>query len=167
MKTRGQMKIMQMSFMILGVFLFFVLVGLFFLAITLKDFRNDAGELAREQAISSIEIIAGMSELNYDPQDSMVLDKDKLRVLAGGLGEDYAELWPVASIEAFKVYPAFSEKIECPGSGCNYYNIYSDSNQDDIEKFSAYVSICERVREFGSVYDKCEIGKLSVGVEIR
>lgn len=169
----GQMKIMQMSFMIIGVFFFFVLVGLFFLTIMFKDVRGGAEELARAQAISSIEIVAGMPELNYDARDSMTIDEDKLRVMSsrddsgdpsGGFGVVYEEFWPVASLEIYKVYPMFDSIVECPASDCNYYNIY-DSGQRDVEKFSSYVSICKRVREFGSVYDRCEIGKIVVGVK--
>jgi len=160
----GQMKIMQMAFMIVGVFFFFVLVGLFFLGIVFKDVRGGAEELAREQAISSIEVIASMSELSYDSRDSMVVDEDKLRALKRGLGDEYERFWPIASLEVYKVYPAFDSVVKCPGAGCNYYEIY-DSGQRNVEKFSSYVSICKRVKEFGSVYDKCEIGKMVVGVK--
>jgi hypothetical protein len=165
MKTKGQMKIMQMMFMILGVFFFFVLVGLFFLAITLKDIRGGAEELAREQAISSIEIIAGMSELSYGDGNSMSVDEDKLRVLIEGLGDEYEEFWPIASLEVYKAYPMFSSPVECPSANCNHYDIY-DSGQRNVEKFSSYVSICKRVREFGTPFDRCEIGKMVVGMKI-
>ena len=157
---------MQMSFMIIGVFFFFVLVGLFVMGIMFGDVRSGAEELAREQAISSLETIASMPELSYGARDSMTVDEDKLRVMSGGFGVTYEEFWPIASLEVYKVYPAFSEVVKCPGAGCNYYDIY-DSGQKNIEKFSSYVSICERTREFGSVYDRCEIGKIVVGVRIQ
>jgi hypothetical protein len=160
------MKIMQMSFMIIGVFFFFVLVGLFFLAIAFKDIKSGAGELAREQAISSLEIIAAMPELSYDARDSMAVDEDKLRILASGFGANYENFWPIASIEVYRVYPAFDKIVKCPSVDCNYYNLY-DSGQKDIEKFSSYVSICRRVKELGSTFDRCEIGKIVVGVKIR
>ncbi len=163
-EMKGQMKIMQMSFMIIGVFLFFILVGLFFFRITLKDVRSGADSLAKEEAISSIMVIADMPELNYGSRESMVIDEDKLRVLAGGFSEKYGGFWPIASLEVYKVYPSFDSVIECPSSGCNYYNIY-DSGQSDVEKFSSYVSICKRVKEFGKVYDSCSIGKLVIGVK--
>lgn len=162
--VRGQMKIMQMSFMIIGVFLFFALAGLFFLNVSLKGISSGASDLAREQAISSLGIIAAMPELNYDARASMTLDEDKLRIMSGGFGNDYAEFWPIASLEVYKIYPSFSSVVKCPGAGCNYYEVY-DSGQQDTEKYSSYVSICKRVKEFGSVYDRCEIGKIVVGVK--
>jgi len=165
-KNSGQMKIMQMSFMIIGVFFFFVLVGLFVLGIAFGDVRSGAEELARAQAISSIGVIAGMSELNYDADDTMSVDEDKLKIMSGGFSNNYEDFWPVASIEVYKVYNVSREIVECPSVGCNYYSVYS-SGQRNIEKVSSYVSICKRVKEFGSVHNKCEVGKILVGVEIR
>jgi hypothetical protein len=174
-RERGQMKIMQMLFMIVGVFFFFVLAGLFFLGIMFKDVRGGADELAREQAISSLEILAAMPELSYGDREAMSLDEDKLRVMVEGYGASYGNFWPIASLEVYKIYPAFDSVVPCPAANCNYYNIYTDpryenlqvgdSGQGNIEKVSSYVSICKRIRELGSVYDRCEVGKIVVGME--
>ncbi len=161
---RGQMKIMQMSFMIIGVFFFFILVGLFVLGIVFKDIRGGASDLAKEQAISSLKSIAAMPELSYGSRQSMTVDEDKLRIMAGGFSANYGELWPIASLEIYKVYPKFDKLIKCPAANCNYYDIYN-SGEGNIEKFSSYVSICKRVRESGSVYDRCDVGKIVVGTK--
>lgn len=161
----GQMKIMQMSFMILGVFLFFILVGLFFVGIALKDVRGGAEDLAREEAISSLEVIAGMSEFSYDLGESFVVDEDKLKIMSSGFGNGYEGFWGVSSIEFYKIYPGSDRVIECPAEGCNHFSVY-DSGQVDTEKYSSYVSICSRVKEYGTVYDDCSIGKIVVGVEL-
>jgi hypothetical protein len=87
--------------------------------------------------------------------------KDKLRVMSGNFSGVYDLFWPVASIEVYKVYPAFDEVKKCPGVDCNYYEIY-DNGQSDVKTYSTYVSICERLR---GGYDECEIGKLAVGVK--
>ncbi len=159
----GQMKIQQMAVMIVAVFFFFILVGLFFLGVVFKDVKGSAGDLQREQAISSMSVIADISELNYDSSWSMSVDEDKLRIMSGDFGKNYDLFWPVASIGVYKVYPRFDEIKKCPGVGCNYYEIY-DNGQSDVKTYSSYVSICERIRESGSTYDDCEIGKLVVGV---
>ena len=161
--VKGQMKIQQMAVMIVAVFFFFILVGLFFLGIMFKDVKGGAVDLQREQAISSLRVIADMTELNYDSSWSMSLDEDKLRIMSGGFGEVYDSLWPIASIGVYKVYPRFDEVKECPGVGCNFYGVY-DNGQSGVETYSTYVSICEKVREGGSTYNDCEIGKLVVGV---
>jgi len=160
--VRGQMKIQQMAVMIVAVFFFFILVGLFFLGIVFKDVKGVAEGLQREQAISSLKVIADMPELNYDSSWSMTLDEDKLRIMSGDFGEAYDLFWPVASVEVYKVYPRFDEVKECPGVGCNYYSIY-DGGQESVSSVSAYVSICEKVRNMAD--GKCEIGKLVVGIK--
>ncbi len=162
--VRGQMKIQQMAVMIVAVFFFFVLVGLFFLGIVFKDVKGSAGDLQKEQAISSLKVIADMPELNYDSSWSMCVDEDKLRVMSGNFGRTYDLFWPVASVEVYRVYPKFDEVKKCPGVGCNYYEVFNNG-QRDLKTYSSYVSICRKVRESGSTYDDCEIGKLVVGVK--
>ena len=160
---KGQMKIQQMSFMIMAVFFFFVLVGLFFLQIQFKDVKSGAAQLQKEQAISSLKVIADMPELNYDSRESMTVDEDKLKIMSENFGLDYDLFWPVASVGVYKIYPAFDEIKKCPELGCNYYEIYNNG-QKNIKTYSTYVSICRKMKEYGSVYDRCEVGKLVVGV---
>ena len=163
----GQMKIQQMAFMIVAVFLFFTLVGLFFVSWQSSSIKQGAGDLQKQQALSSLEVIAGMSELNCDNTEGLCLDEDKLNVLTGNgnLSSSYSEFWPVSSIKVYKIYPSFdvSGVVKCPALGCNYWKVY-DSGQANTEEFAGYVNICKRLRQGGYNYDKCEIGKLSVGV---
>jgi hypothetical protein len=159
--NKAQMKIQQMAFMILAVFLFFVLVALFLMGVMFKDVRGTAENLQREQAISSLKVISGMSELNCDSRESLCLDKDKLRVMSGGIGTSYSQFWPVDSVKVYVVYPSSGSIIKCPAVGCNYYEIYN-SGQKGFEEYSTYVSICEDV---SNDYEKCEIGKIVVGVK--
>lgn len=165
MKNKGQMKIQQMAFMIVAVFFFFILVGLFFLGIQFKDVKSGVAQLQKEQAISSLRVITDMPELNYDSSDSITIDEDKLKIMSGNFGLNYDLFWPVASVEVYKIYPAFDEVKKCPGLGCNYYEVYNNG-QKNIQTYSTYVSICKKTKEHSSVYDRCEIGKLVVGVKI-
>jgi len=164
-KKKAQMEIQQMVFMIIAVFIFFTLVGVFFLTIQMSQLRGDAAKLQKEQTISSIKTIADMPELNFDSSESMTIDEDKAIVMSGSLGEDYADFWPVASIDLYKVYPEFEKPIKCPAPNCNYYQIY-DNGQTNKQQYAAFVSICSKQKESGSVYKRCDIGKLVVGVKI-
>ena len=164
--TRGQMKIMQMAFMIVAVFFFFVLVGLFFLSIQLKDVKGGAAQLQKDQAISSLKVIADMPELNYDSRESLIVDEDKLKIMSGNFSRAYDEFWPVASVGVYKLWPVADEIKYCPSAGCNYYKLY-DSEQTNTRTYSTYVSVCKKIKESGFVYDKCVVGKLEVGVKIR
>jgi len=162
---KGQMKIMQMAFMIVAVFFFFVLVGLFFLRVQYNDVSTSAAQLQKDQAISSLKVIADMPELNFDSSEPLTLDGDKLRIMSGGFGDEYDSFLPVASLEVYKVYPKFDEVNQCPGLDCNYYKLY-DNGQTNTKTYSTYVSICSKVNEEFTYYDKCEIGKVVVGVKM-
>jgi len=161
----GQMKIQQMAFMLVAVFIFFSLVAIFFIKIQLSGLKGDAANLERDQVISSLNVIADMPEFNCGSSQTLCLDEDKLRVMSGEIGKDYREFWPVASIRVYKVYPVIEEIIECPNNNCNYYEIY-DNGQKNSKEFSTFVSICKRLREESYTYDRCEIGKLVVGMKI-
>lgn len=158
--TKAQMEIQQMAFMIIAVFIFFALVGLFFITIQVSRLNSNAAELEKEQAVSSIRVIADMPELIFDSGSSMTIDEDKVKVMVSNFGEKYENFWPVASVELYKIYPAFDEVIECPSSNCNYYNIF-DNGQTNVQKYSSFISICSEQK---SVQPRCDIGKLVVGV---
>jgi hypothetical protein len=157
----AQMKIQQMAFMILAVFLFFIIVGLFFITIEFKDMKKSADQLNTESAISSLQTLVNLPELSFYGETNS-LDEDKLRVMSSSV-IDYSEFWPVASIKVYKIYPSFDRIIKCPAVDCNYYEIYN-SRQKDVYSVSTFVSICRKVNEFGHNYDRCELGKLEVGV---
>jgi hypothetical protein len=167
MKNKGQLKIQQMAFVVMGIFLFFILVALFFVGWQYRSVQGSFEELQTEQAISFLKVVADMPELNCDARESLCLDEDKVRAMSSGnLGKTYEGFWPVASIKVYKIYPAFVEEgtIECPLPDCNYYDIYN-SGQSGLKEFSTYVSLCrpEKYKEY--VYENCEIAKLLVGVK--
>lgn len=150
----GQWKIQQMAFMVLAVFIFFVLVGLFFLTWSSRDVRNSYEELEKEQAISSLKVITDMAEFNCDSRESLCVDKDKLRIMRGNRSLNYAEFFEVESIEFYVL-----------GNSSERFLIY-DSGQSEQKKYSTYVSICEKDSLGGYVYDNCDIGKVLVGVKL-
>ena len=159
--VRGQMKIQQMAFMLVAVFFFFALVGLFFIRFELRDIAGGAEELNREAAISSLEVLAAMPELRYDGCEvELCLDEDKLGIMST---MDYSRFWPVSSVRVYKLYPRADEFKKCPGGGCNYYEVY-DNGQSNVRTYSTFVSLCKKVREGNYVYDKCDVAKLEVGM---
>ncbi|MDO8516779.1 MAG: hypothetical protein Q7S33_01520 [Nanoarchaeota archaeon] len=158
MVKKAQLKIQQMAFMIVAVFFFLIMAGLIFLSYQSQTIKNNYDRLQKDQAISSLQILTNMPELTCG---YLCLDEDKLEIMSK---KDYSQIWPVASIEVYKIYPVSTQKIKCPGTNCNYYNVY-DSNQQNIQKYSTYVSLCKKVNELEYIYDKCEIARLVVGVK--
>ena len=59
-------------------------------------FRS-AGDLAREQAISSLTTITNMPELTCG---HLCLDVDKLEIMSN---RDYSDIWPVESIKVYRI----------------------------------------------------------------
>ena len=166
--AKGQMKIQQMAFMLVAVFIFFALVGIGFLGYNLKDIRSSAQELERQSTISSLKVIADMPELNCGSGKFMCLDKDKLLVMSSAdFLKKYSEFWGVASVEVKKIHSFEERNADCFSSSenCNYYEIYNSNSQTNSQKYSTYVSICEKKSESGIKYDFCELGKLIVGVK--
>jgi hypothetical protein len=168
LNKEGQFKIQQMAFMLIFVFIFFSLVGLFFFQISMGNLRSSAQELHIEQTISILNSVTELPELSCSDSSSGCVDEDKLYVLSS---EDYSRLygffWPVAYIRVYKVDSDFLTlgEIRCPGLNCNYYDVYS-SNQQAVQTFATYVSICKKTRKEGYVFNECEMGKLEVGTVI-
>ncbi len=162
---KGDLQIQQMAFMLLFVFIFFTMAGLFFVMFYSKDMKANYESGQVDLAISSLETLANMPELNCDSQTSFCLDEDKLFVFASN-ADRYASFWPVAYVKVRKLYPTSAAQIRCPAANCTYYEIYN-SNQTDIIGRDTFVSICKKVKKPQGIETVCSIGKLDVGVKLR
>lgn len=160
----ADMKIQQMTFMILFVFIFFSVAGLFFLSIQSNKITQEFNLLQKETARSSIQTIANMPELNCDSSRTLCVDEDKLMVFASS-ANSYGDFWPVASIKVRKAYPAQTKDIKCQTTNCTYYEIY-DSKQPNVQEYGTFVSICKTIKTNGIIQEECGIGRLDVGVKI-
>lgn len=161
---KADMRIQQMAFMILFVFVFFSVAGLFFLSIQMRDVRQNAADLQKEATIASISTIANMPELNCDSSRSLCVDEDKLYVFSAHT-EEYKDFWPVASIKVRKVFPKQNEQIACPNINCTYYEIY-DSKQKNVQSYGTFVTICKQTNIEGYPQEDCGIARLEVGMKI-
>jgi hypothetical protein len=162
---RAQFKIQQMAFMIVAVFIFFILVGLFFVQFGLEDLRTTAADLERKQAIEALQAWSEFPEFSCSDRSSYCIDEDKLSVLAGrNYSQLYSSFWPVASIRVYKINSNSSELVICPQPNCNYYEVY-DSGQTDRVEYSSYVSICRLSKVESRVMKECEMGKLALGIK--
>jgi hypothetical protein len=164
--VKAQMKIQQMIFMILAVFLFFILVGLFVLNVQMRGLKGSSESLKEAEAINSLTAITSMTELSCASSestlDSFCLDGDKIEIMSKKKG--YSELWPIASLEVYKISPSFTTVVKCPAVNCNYYSVF-DNGQNQTQKVSTYVNICYSRMKDSNKYDSCEIAKILVGVK--
>lgn len=164
MNKKADMKIMQMAFMIIFVFIFFTMVLLFFVSMQNSKLTENYNLLQKENAIASIQTISNMPELNCDSQKSFCLDEDKI-IVFGSMADSYKSFWPVSSITVRKAFPKNPKNIKCPAANCTYYEIYN-SNENNSIKYGAFVSICKKVMNNGRSQEICELGRLDVGVKL-
>ncbi len=159
----GQLKIQQMSFMLVAVFIFFVLAGLFVLSLSLSGIRRSAAELEEKDAILLVEKLANSPEFSCEQSFGNkvnCIDKDKAIVLKDSINK-YSDFWGVSNIV---IRTKLTEKgIECNSGNypdCDYINIISkETNGFSVDTF---VTICRKDSDENKIYDNCEIGKLIV-----
>jgi hypothetical protein len=163
---KGQLKVQQMAFMLLAVTLFFVLVGLFFLAIKYSSLKQTATELERENTQLLITKLANSPEFScgdaFDQVGTNCIDSDKIMILKAHIGK-YETYWgDLANIEIRKVYPVEST-INCEISNypeCNSIKLFDN----EVKGFyiSNFVALCRKEQKDDSSQDKCELARLMV-----
>ncbi|MFB6246649.1 MAG: hypothetical protein ABEI74_03605 [Candidatus Pacearchaeota archaeon] len=172
---RGQMKIQQMAFMLVAVFIFFVLIGLAFLAVNMSGLEEKASELRRENARLLVSSLADSPEFScgkaYDGSKSSCVDLDKAMALKG-MENVYSGFWDVQSIEIRRVYPSNSSE-ECTSTNypdCGKITVVSDSGQEKSGNFTSvgsYVTLCRKGFDQSSNagFNNCDLGRLFVSYQ--
>lgn len=164
----GQMKIQQMAFMLIVVTLLFVLVGVFFLAISLSNIKKTATRLAEEGALLLVSKLADSPELScgnsFGSSRTNCIDFDKLMILSNS-PDLYRNFWGVAKIYIRKIYPP-NEKV------CNKENYPDcgiiklvDKNVNSTAFSSNFVSLCRKENDNSKIYNKCELALLMIASE--
>jgi len=163
---KAQLKIQEMSFMLVAVVILFVLAGLFFVNIKYRELHKAAVEAEKEKAISTVIKIADTPEFMCSSSKSGCIDTDKLIVMQER--QAYKGFWPVTSLSVRKIYPSNDSELEikCTKNNypnCNIFKIYGEEK----ETISTFVSLCrnEKDTETGLMYEKCELGKVLAGFE--
>lgn len=165
---KAQLKIQQMTFMLIAITLFFVLVGLFVLIFKMADLKKNATEIGEENAMLLVEMLADSPEFactDYQGSGNCI-DLDKIMVLKDN--QKYESFWKVAGIEIIKIYPETGDK-ECDLNNypdCNKITILS-KEVNKISK-SSFVNLCrkEKNSETGRIYDQCDVARLLVSYEV-
>jgi hypothetical protein len=160
---KGQMKIQQMAFVLMAIFIFFAIVGLFYFSVSTGSFRSDVEKIREQEAIESVRKISGTPEFAWTVYDcAACIDFDKILVLKEKAS--YKDFWkgvPYLKIE--RVYPRY-ESEECSRGvypECNSITII-DSGRNTITH-SSFVALCRY--DSGNGFDRCELGKVIMGFE--
>lgn len=157
----AQMKIQEMSFMLLGLVLFFIIAGLFFIIFSGSSLKKSQAQLSEAEAIASISSLVNSPELSCG--EALCVDADKL--LALKLSPEFSDYWQMDGLVIKKIYPYSEEEMEC-GAGnyeiCNRFTLKEPSG--GFLELSSYVNICKKDLQRGYSYDKCELGVISAYV---
>ena len=144
------------------------LVGLFYLAVQSANLYKTATELSEEKASEIASILAGTAEFSCGKGKENCVDFDKIMVLKNR--QVYDGFWPsdISSIKVYKIYPKYRQ-VECSTSNfdnCSFIVVY-DKNVKNERAYSRFVSICreENIQDYH--IEKCELGKIVVGAELK
>jgi len=160
---KAQLKIQEMSFMIIGIMIFFLLVLLFWLAVSLSGLKQTAAASTRANAILLASSLSGTPEFVCAESSSLCVDSDKLVALKNH--PEYTRFWDVAGIRVEKIYPPSETRTECRVGNypfCTTYTIVNNTLSEGYIEYSSYVSLCRREYEQGYPYQQCDLGRIVV-----
>ena len=163
----SQFKIQQMSFMLLAVVLFFILVALFWLTLQSKNLHKTATQLEEDKAVAVSIFLADSSEFNC-ASESYCIDTDKIIALMDK--SNYNGFWPVSYIKIRRVGNETKDKIcnKANYPDCNIYDVYNNNNVNyNGTGISSFVALCryEKVDEYTNRI--CDLGKIIIGYDIK
>ena len=154
---KAQLKIQEMSFMLVALVLFFIIVGLFYITLSSTELQRSYEEGSREEAIFLISKVVEGPEMSYGSGTSA--DADKLVVLKERYA--YEDFWPVDSLVVKRLYPYSNKTIECSAGiydNCNTFTIKEGKGKCWTTPYSSFIAICRKEFKSGYDYDKCDIG---------
>lgn len=164
---KAQVKIQQMIFMLMAVFILFVLIGLIVLSSRLSNIRESATELQKRNALTLVSRLANSPEFScgssYGNQKGDCVDLDKVMGLKKNI-ENYGEFWGVSNIE-IRVMP--NENISCNEDNypeCDTLKLLSEEIKGN--SFANFVSVCHKELNEDNVISKCDIGQIIVSYEV-
>ena len=156
--------------MLVGVVLFFVLVGLFVLTVFYAKIFDQSNKIAEQRTLSSIKNIANSPEFNCKSYKSNCVDGDK--ALALSRNQDYQRFFPYSSLRIVRgsaFNKSYEEMTKCNLDNypdCELIDVY-DKKVKSERSVSNFVAFCILKIENNYPYEKCEIAKLIAGTEVK
>lgn len=162
--VKAQFKIQQMAFVLIALFVFFLLVGLFWITLQKKNLINQVNQLEENQALILSGLLSGISELNCGSYSDYCIDTDKLMVLMNKTA--YSDFFPVESIRIVKL--GQEKEIKCNFANypnCNTFELKKSKN--NIVAKGSFIALCRYEELQDYPIRKCDLGKIIIGYELR
>jgi len=153
------MKIQEMAFVLMAIMIFFAMVVMIFISVSMNNLKQDAGQLKAQEAIEIVRKLSAAPEFaltSFSKECSSCIDLDKVMALKDR--KDYQGFWNLDRLMIRKAYP--SESGEC--TPINYPDCESITLINKTSSYtaqSAYVSLCHWEPSNGG-HIKCEIGQI-------
>ena len=171
---KAQMKIQEMSFMLIAVFIFFAMVGMMVVTVRMSELKNSANVLKEKNAMLLVSKLANSPEFScgdvYGNIKTDCIDEDKVMALKLNI-DKYTTFWGATNIEIRKIYPVTLpyKEIECNstsypvdsnGKPCNYIKLINKSISG-VDR-SNFVALCRKEKSLEGPVNKCEMGRLII-----
>ena len=159
---KSQIKVQEMSFMILAVFLFFMLVILFYLSFSLSSLKKNVEISNRAKNVLLVQFLAGSPEFACPYSKMTCIDEDKLMALKTHVS--YSTFWDVDGLSIERLFPKMNKTVECSLGNypnCNKFTLALNKTGEKGIADASFVALCRR--EYKTyTYQKCELGKIIV-----
>jgi hypothetical protein len=167
---KSQIKVQEMAFMLIGVFLFFGLVALFAFMVIGSSIQKEALRIREENTLAAITNLADSPEFvcsGYSKINCVDFDK----ALAVSQNQKYKNFWTFSSLEIQRLSAFSKDKNDMTLCTIeNYPNcerlIIYDKKVPEEDKVISFVALCYIENEETSIYQKCDVAKLVAGTEI-
>ena len=169
MIKKSQIKIQEMAFMLVAVFIFFSLVLLFGFSVSYQNIVENANRINEERTLSAITNLANSPEFSCTGSRDNCVDADKVAAILNK--QNYEKFWTFSSLQIIKINAinkTEKELIDCTFANypnCDNFLIYKKDVGNE-RTVSSFVSLCRKDLLNGAVYEKCEIAKFIAGTEI-
>lgn len=164
---RSQMKIQEMSFMIIALVVFFIIVLLFYLAISLSGLKQRFDASTRAGNILLVSKIAESPEFSCaDASSILCVDEDK--ILALKQNKAYTSFFQVDGLKIETLRLLNESQLECSLGNypnCNIITIVSNKSNSVAD--SSFISLCRKEYKNGYTYNKCEPAKITIWTQKR
>lgn len=165
---KAQLKIQEMMFMLLGVFLFLILASLFALSIMYSNLQKSVNQINEDKSFSSVINLANSPEFMCTTKSNCI-DEDRLLGLMKN--SNYRNFFAFSSLMIVKENGFGKDEtdmIKCTDANypnCDLFVIYDLGKEE--RSVSSFVALCRKESENGYAYDRCEIGKIIAGSEVK
>jgi hypothetical protein len=168
-RKNAQMKIQQMSFMLIAVFIFFALVGMMVLTVKMSELRTSATALKEQNAKLLVTKLANSPEFTcggvYGSPKTDCIDEDKVMILKDNI-DKYTTFWGATNIQIRRIYPKSNTDVECTNITYPKCNLITLINKPLTGfDYSNFVALCRKENYKDQIVSTCEMAKLIVRYE--